>query len=80
MLGLGEHVERRQPQLALGDLAAEQHEQVARAGEAVDPDGGGELVLGLLHVEVAGADDHVDAATVSVPWASAAIACAPPMR
>ena len=30
-------------------------------GEAVDPDDPADLPLGLLHVEVAGADDHVDA-------------------
>ena len=43
------------------------HEQVARAGEAVDADLPEHLALGLLHVQVAGADDHVDAGTVSVP-------------
>ena len=58
---LGEHVERRQPQLALVEVRAERDEQVAGAGEAVDADARRELVLGLLHVQVAGADDHVDA-------------------
>ncbi len=37
VLGLGEHVERRQFDLVLARLCAEQHEQVARTGEAVDP-------------------------------------------
>ncbi len=69
MLGLGEHVQRGEmqraallPVIQLGlDGGAEHHEQVAGAGEAVDADGGGQLVLGLLHVQVAGADDDVDA-------------------
>ena len=44
------------PVRALG----EDHAQVARPGEAVDPDEPAQLALGLLHVEVAGPDDDVD--------------------
>ena len=51
-----------------------------RAGEAVDPDAAGDLALGLLHVEVARADDHVDGPDRLGAEASAAIAWAPPMR
>ena len=57
MLGLREQVERRQARVGAG---GGDHEQVGRPGEAVDPDAAGDLALGLLHVEVAGPDDHVD--------------------
>ena len=56
VLGLGAQVGGG-PVGALG----EDHAQVARAGEAVDADEPAHLPLGLLDVEVAGADDHVDA-------------------
>ena len=36
------------------------HDQVARPGEAVDPDLPEHLPLGLLNVQVSRADDHVD--------------------
>ena len=77
MLRLGEQVERDRSRVRAG---AGQHEQVGRPGEAVDADAAGHLALGLLHVEVAGPDDHVDGAIDSVPKASAATACAPPIR
>src|SRR5207245_63628 len=56
MLGLGEQVERDRPgvRVRVGD-----HEQIAGTGEAVDPHPPGQLALGLLNVEVPGADDHV---------------------
>ena len=42
-------------------VCAERDQQVARAGEPVDADLAEHLPLGLLHVQVAGTDDHVDA-------------------
>ena len=80
MLALREHVERRELDLVRLGLLPEHDEQVARAGEAVDPDSRRELALGLLHVEVARADDDVDARDRLGPYASAATACAPPIR
>ncbi len=68
MLGLGEHVQSRQihrvgpvagVELCL-ELPAEHDQQVAGTGEAVDAHARGELVLGLLYVEVARTDDHID--------------------
>jgi hypothetical protein len=69
VLGLREHVQRCQPETVRSavfvelplDVRAERDQQVARAGEAVDADRRRQLVLGLLHVQVARADDHVDA-------------------
>ena len=58
MLGLGQQVERERPGI---DVAGGEDEQVARAGEAVDADLPEHLALGLLHVQVSGPDDHVDA-------------------
>jgi hypothetical protein len=56
VLGLREQIERER----LGvDVAGGDHEQVARAGEAVDPDLPEHLALGLLHVQVPGTDDYV---------------------
>ena len=77
MLGLGEQVERER--MRVGALRGE-HQQVAGPGEAVDPDRPDDLPLGLLHVQVARAGDDVHGLDLSVPKASAAIACAPPMR
>ena len=59
VLGLGEHVERGRPDLPRADRGAEEHEEVARAGEAVDAHARRDLELGLLYVEVAGAYDHI---------------------
>ena len=53
VLGLGEHVERGQRSSRSPTSGAEHDQQVARAGEAVDADERRELVLGLLHVQVA---------------------------
>ena len=59
----------------------EHHRELARAGEGVDAHHVRESPLGLLDVGVAGAGDHVDGGRrVSVPSASAATACAPPIR
>ena len=57
MLGLREQVERQR--LGVGVAVGDQH-HVARPGEPVDPDLAEHLPLGLLHVKVAGTDDHVD--------------------
>ena len=80
MLGLGEQVER-DAGVELGRrLASSTTSRSLGPGEAVDPDACRELALGLLHVQVAGADDHVDAADRLGAEASAAIAWAPPIR
>ena len=57
VLGLGQQVEREQLGIRAG---VRDHHQVAGAGEAVDPHPRRQLALRLLHVQVAGADDHVD--------------------
>jgi hypothetical protein len=76
-LGLREQVEHERLDL---DSVAEGDAEVAGAGEAVDADSSGDLHLGLLHVEVARPTMTSTWRTVSVPWARAAIAWAPPMR
>ncbi len=50
------------PSRDAGDCAriARQHQQVARSGEAVDAHVRRHLPLGLLHVQVARPDDHID--------------------
>ena len=58
MLGLAEQVGR--DQLGVGRVVGD-HGDLRRAGQQVDPDAPVELALGLGHVRVAGADDHVDA-------------------
>ena len=65
VLGLREHVERGQLHLARAGVRAEHDHEVARPREPVDPDRRRQLALGLLHVQVARADDHVDAAAPS---------------
>ena len=56
VLGLGHEVECHE--LRVGALARHHHE-LARSGQAVDPDHARNLALGLRHVAVAGPDDHV---------------------
>ena len=52
--------------------------KVGRTGQQVDADAAEQLALGLRHIGVAGADDHVYRLTLSVPSAMAATACTPP--
>ena len=61
VLCLREHVQRRECHLVLGSVRGECEQQVARAGEPVDPDDAREQPLGLLHIEVSRTDDDVDA-------------------
>ena len=56
MLGLAEQVGG--DQRGVGGLVG-QHGDLRRPGQQVDPDAAVELALGLGHVRVAGADDHV---------------------
>ena len=60
VLRLGEHVEGDGVDHVLRRPRAEHDQEVARTGEAVDPDDCRELVLGLLDVQVARPHDHVD--------------------
>ena len=57
VLGLPEQVSR--DQLGVGVLVGD-HEDLGRSGQQVDPDATEQLALGLGHVRVARADDHVD--------------------
>ena len=78
VLGLREQVGRdpRRVDRVVGD-----DRDFGRTGEPVDADDAEHLPLGLGHVRVARPDDDVDRhGSISVPNASAAIACAPPMR
>ena len=59
VLGLGEQVERAAPRRRRPSEAITVRS--LGPGEAVDADDARHLALGLLHVEAAGADDHVDA-------------------
>ena len=59
MLALGQQIVSDQADRA-GIGGVEQDDQVAGPGKAVDADTAGQLTLGLLHVEVARTDDHVD--------------------
>ena len=66
VLGLREHVERRRGRARASPAASPSTtSRSLGTGEAVDPDRSRELALGLLHVQVARADDHVDAARPS---------------
>ena len=79
VLGLRQQVER--DQLGVRPRAGGHHDQLARARDAVDPHLADHLPLRLLHVRVARARrSRPPARTDSVPYASAAIACAPPIR
>ena len=67
--------------LALAHVGAEHDEQVARAGEAVDADDRARAgAWPPARTGCRGRRSRRRASTVSVPYASAAIACAPPMR
>ena len=77
VLGLGAEVER-QPGAARRSPSAITISSLGPAMPSM-PTRPDELALRLLHVAVAGADDHVHRLDVSVPSASAAIACAPPI-
>ena len=57
VLGLREQIECER--IGVDPLIGEQ-QQIARAGEAVDPDLAEHLALGLLHEQVSWADDDVD--------------------
>ena len=56
------------------------HQHLARSRHLVDIGDAINHPLGGLHVRVAGPDDLVHRRMVSVPYASAATACAPPTR
>ena len=77
VLGLSEQVERERRGIG---VAGGDHEQVARPGEAVDADLSEHLPLGLLHVQVPGPTITSTRRSISVPYASAATAWAPPIR
>ena len=62
MFGLSEQVEREWADAVRAAVPVCNQEQVARARETVDPDDAGQLALGLLDVQVARTDDHIDPA------------------
>ena len=60
VLALREHVQRGPLHGVRGGILAEDEQQVAGSGEAVDRHLTGDQAFGLLHVEIARSDDHVD--------------------
>ena len=76
MFGLGEQI-GRDPARVDAVIGGDDH--LGRPGDRIDADVPEHQLLGGGDIGVPRADDLVDAGTLSVPYAIAAIACAPPI-